>query len=279
MDAATETPGGQEAVRTWLQQRRGAQLPPPAPADLRHLFNQAGKAGQPAARDGSSTEALAAAALAIARDDGLAAVTMVRLAAQLRASKTATYWQARSVAATQLLAATVYECHYHAQVVWCAHEDPPGMARLRRMFENAARWIAADGAFSPFADPAATTYHRLPDKVVAALELGRSRWRCALLGELRAAQAGGQLAPDHDSHAMFNALSALLHDIRRDRHETDAEARAERACAGMEGLLARHQPALVRTASRSSHTPRPAMPFHWPAWLMAGAPYGGVASP
>lgn len=283
--ASTPAPGGKEAVRAWLQQRRGVQSPPPAPADLRHLFDGA---AQRSKQESSATGTQAKAALAIARRSGLSSITMARLAEEMHASRTATYLQVRSVAAAQLLAADWYEREYHAAVVWRAHEDPPGMPRLRRMFEGAARWIAADGAFSPYADPSATVYHRLPDKVVAALELGRSRWRSALLGELRAAQARGELAADSDCLVLLNALAALLHDIRRGRQGADADALAERACGGMEGLLARHSRAPARPARTVFTTGAPgttvrrlrpapcAVHFHWPDWLMAGAPYNAV---
>lgn len=286
MDTCSDAHGGKEAVRAWLQQRRAAQLPPPAPADLRHLFNgRTPRAGPPA--HGVSEEALAMAGLAIARRGGLCAITITGLAAELCASRTTTYLLARSVATAQLLAATCYELDFNTRVVWRAHEDPPGLARLRRMFESAAQWIAADGVFSPYADPAAITYARLPDKVVAALELGRSRWRSALLGELRAAQGRAELSADCDGPVLLNTLMALLSDIRRDRRDADADALAERACAAMEGLLARHRPAPAaaaaaaagRSASRPLRPPRDAMPFSWPDWLMAGAPYGKEATP
>lgn len=307
MTPSTQPHDGKQAVRAWLQQRRGAQLPPPAPAALRHLF---GHDAPPAAPDDCGDDALAAAGLALARSGGLSAITIDRLAGRLRIGHTASL-QARGAAALQLLAAACHEREYFAQVVWRAHEAPPGLARLHRMFEGAADRIATDGAYSPFADPPAATFQRLSGEVVAALELGRSRWRSALLGELRAAQASGELLAHADYPALLEKLAALLHDMRRDRHQASAEALAERACAGMEGLLARHRaapatvtapvtanangnaamtPAAAASTSawasastplsrivRQARPPRAPLSFHWPDWLMAGAPYGEVA--
>jgi len=177
-------------------------------------------------------------ALEMASQHGLEALTMGTLADSMKMSKSGGVARVGSREALQLAVLTDYQRRFEAQVLTPAAGHPPGLPRLRLLFDLSLRQVSLGGTAGCFHISCAAEYDDRPGILRHAVSSAIEAWRSAFDSSARQAVALGQLAPELDvGQLVFEIYAVLLatqHDIRLLQHEDSAE-RARRA---FERLLA-----------------------------------------
>ncbi|SFU77948.1 TetR/AcrR family transcriptional regulator [Pseudoduganella namucuonensis] len=259
----TAAPRGKAAVRAWLRQRRASGLPPPSPMEVRSQLRECQLAH----------ERLARTALAIVRQHGFDALSMVRLARHMNASRSAIYEQAGTMAALQAVVLRAYEEEFARQVLQAAREAEAGLPRLRKLFDASGAHFAGEARHCIYLMPPARL-DKLPGALAACVELGKARWRNAFTQAIHEAIAAGHLAPECQPGPLAASLFKLLHALHDRAADAEPFEAVERTHARFEGALLPYRaapPAAVASAPARARPPRQPAAFRWPDWLMSGA--------
>jgi AcrR family transcriptional regulator len=162
--------------------------------------------------------AIVDAALAIAADHGLGAVTMKSVADRLQLSKSGVFSRAGSSESLRKAVVEEYGRRFLADIFLPALQKPRGLPRLDEVM---SRWFARIGSFSSVGASIYEASAFSLDSADAALsQLIRSRvldWRAAVRRTLSQAVEEGQLAQDTDIDMLIYVLHALLLETLYDK--------------------------------------------------------------
>lgn len=177
-------------------------------------------------------------ALDLASHAGLEALTLGALADSMKMSKSGVVARVGSRETLQLAVLTNYRRRFEAQVLAPSASHPPGLPRLRRLFEMSLAQVASGRTAGCFYISCAAEYDDRPGTVRHAVSSSVGAWRAAFEDSARQAVALGHLPADTNAGQLVFEIYALLlaaqHDIRL-LERSDAIQHARR---GFERLLA-----------------------------------------
>lgn len=151
------------------------------------------------------------AALSVAAERGLTAVTMKSVADKLTLSKSGVFSRAGSSEALQLAVVEEYGRRFVADIFLPAMQHPRGLARLDAMM---TRWFERIRLLNGFGasvyEAAAFNLTTTDDPLKAALRNGVLSWRASVRRTLVQAVEEKQLVADADLDLLVYAIHALL---------------------------------------------------------------------
>ncbi len=180
--------------------------------------------------DSGSRERALSAAIALASQKGLGALTIGMLAKSVGMSKSGLFGLFRSKDALLQEVVLEVDARFFKRVVEPARAAPPGIARLARIMEAVAANAAGRGSpdrcflFGAMAEMEANV-----DPVKDALRRFVGRFRAAIYEAFESAQAAGHIVPGIDTRRFFNAVvgAALTTTWIAHLDEDEHAARAE----------------------------------------------------
>jgi AcrR family transcriptional regulator len=176
-------------------------------------------------------------ALDLASHEGLEALTLGSLADSMKMSKSGVVARVGSRETLQLAVLDDYRRRFEAQVLRPSTGRPPGLPRLRLLFEMSLAQVGEGRTAGCFYISCAAEYDDRPGALRHEVSSSVAGWRAAYERNATQAVALGQMAPDTDPAQLVYEIYALLlaaqHDTRLlERSEGIAHARA-----GFERLL------------------------------------------
>jgi AcrR family transcriptional regulator len=216
-----------------------------------------GAAGPPLERPrkGESTRAaIVAAALAIARREGLEGLTIGLLAEALRMSKSGVFAHFGSREDLQLAVLREYAAHFVDEVMRPAVELERGLPRLQAMLENWLRLLARELEQGCLMIAGASEYDDRPGALRDAMVAIVAGWKQELLRAIEAAKAAGHLRARVESRQLVFEIYGLMLALHQDARLLRSADSVRRARAGLARLIdaARARPAPRRSAARRS---------------------------
>jgi AcrR family transcriptional regulator len=196
-------------------------------------------------RKGEQTRALILdEALALASEVGLEALSIGALAGRLGLSKSGLFAHFGSKEELQTQTLKQGQARFEQAVFQPALQAPPGLPRLRALFEN---WLASldpgrDATDGCLMLAAASEYDDRPGALRDAVAAGQRELRGAIAKLVRVAIQEGHLRADADPWQLgFEMLGLILAAHHERRLLADARA-PERARVAFERLVAAHAP-------------------------------------
>jgi AcrR family transcriptional regulator len=185
-------------------------------------------------------------ALALASHEGLEALTLGSLADSMKMSKSGVVARVGSRETLQLAVLDDYRRRFEDQVLRPSTGRPPGLPRLRLLFEMslaqvASGWSRSSGA-GCFYISCAAEYDDRPGALRHQVSSSVAAWRDAFERSAAQAVALGQLAPDTDAAQLVFETYALLLAAQHDTRLLERSDGIAHARAGFERLLARCLP-------------------------------------
>ncbi len=155
--------------------------------------------------------AIVDAALDIAAERGLGAVTMKSVADRLQLSKSGVFSRAGSSEALRLAVVEEYGRRFLADIFLPAMQKPRGLPRLDDMVQ---RWFGRMGRFTSVGasiyEACAFSLDETDAKLTQVIRGKVLDWRAAVRRTLLQAVEEGQLVPDTDTELLIYTLHALL---------------------------------------------------------------------
>jgi AcrR family transcriptional regulator len=192
----------------------------------------------PSTEAGNRTrQAILERAVNLASVEGLEALTIGRLATELKMSKSTLFSPFGSKQGLQLATLERANAVFRREVVEPAAAAQPGLARLRALIEGYLGYLERE-VFPGgcFLTAAAAEFDGRPGPVRDAIATASGAWGSALLEQAELADERGELPPDTDPAQLVfelgafatraNALYQLHHDRRAFEHARAAIARA-----------------------------------------------------
>jgi AcrR family transcriptional regulator len=154
--------------------------------------------------------AIIAQALEIACEDGLEALSLGILAAQMRMSKAGVCGRVGSMDALKADVARQYRLYFEACVISPALGDPAGLPRLKALFQHWLRHVTRpqNGGGCLYIRCAAQC--RGQPEVWEALREGVLAWRHTLEANIQRAVAAGQLRSDCEPAQLVHEMHGLI---------------------------------------------------------------------
>lgn len=178
-------------------------------------------------------------ALRIASGSGLQALSIGRLATEMKMSKSGVFAHFGSSGALHDEVLAYYRAEFERRVLTPVRQAQPGLPALRLLFEHGVQHVGAASTHSCFYFSCAAEYDDRPGPLREQVKAGVRAWRAALLDSVRQAIALGHLPAGADAEQLvfeiYGLLLALQHDARL-LDQPECELRAQR---GFDALLER----------------------------------------
>lgn len=219
------------------------------PSPTRAAANQAGE--RP--RKGETTRAtIVDVALAMARRDGLEALTIGLLAETLGMSKSGVFAHFGSREDLQLAVLREYAVRFVDEVLRPAVELERGLPRLQAMLENWLRLLARELEQGCLMISGACEYDDRPGTLRDAMVAIVTGWKHELLRGIDAAKSAGHLRTNVESRQLVFEIYGLMLALHQDARLLRSADSIKRARTGLTRLIdtARATPARRRAADR-----------------------------
>jgi AcrR family transcriptional regulator len=186
-------------------------------------------------------------ALDLASHEGLEALTLGSLADSMKMSKSGVVARVGTRETLQLAVLDDYRRRFEAQVLRPSTGRPPGLPRLRLLFEMSLAQVGEGRTAGCFYISCAAEYDDRPGALRHEVSSSVAAWREAFERSAAQAVALGQLAPDTDPAQLVFEIYALLLAAQHDTRLLERSDGIAHARAGFERLLARCLPSATET--------------------------------
>jgi AcrR family transcriptional regulator len=190
-------------------------------------------------------------ALDLASHEGLEALTLGSLADSMKMSKSGVVARVGSRETLQLAVLDDYRRRFEDQVLRPSTGRPPGLPRLRLLFDTSLAQVASGSSRSSgagcFYISCAAEYDDRPGALRHEVSSRVAAWRDAFERSAAQAVSLGQLAPDTDAAQLVFEIYALLLAAQHDTRLLERSDGIAQARAGFDRLLARCLPSRTET--------------------------------
>lgn len=178
-------------------------------------------------------------ALDLASHEGLEALTLGSLADSMKMSKSGVVARVGSRETLQLAVLDDYRRRFEDQVLRPSTARPPGLPRLRLLFEMSLAQVGSGRTAGCFYISCAAEYDDRPGALRMEVSSRVAAWREAFEHSAAHAVALGQLGPDTNPAQLVFEIYALLLAAQHDTRLLERSDGVKHARDGFERLLAR----------------------------------------
>jgi AcrR family transcriptional regulator len=209
-------------------------------------------------RKGDATRAaIVAAAIALARRDGLEGLTIGVLAAETQMSKSGVFAHFGSREELQRAVLEAYAQTFVADVLRPAVRAPRGLPRLRTVLDRWVAWLAREAAQGCLMMAGAAEYDDRPGPLREAMVAIVTGWKGELLEAIAQAVEADHLRADLDAEQLVFEIYGLMLALHQDGRLLRTPDSVARTRVGLTRLLA-DASVPARTPRRAAATPKPA---------------------